>query len=117
MSTETTPEHVPRMSDDELRSFVVEYCNGHIFTSANVAETELLGLVFKPLAFGAFQKSSPEYIEEIGVLWERLPAAGPRAVNGMPTFFSMHIMHKDDWARAIQAIQAEQQRRREIPLP
>jgi len=113
----TEPEHVPRMTDADLRTFVVEFCNGQIFTSAQIMDDSLLGNVFMPLIFGAFEKASREYVEEIGIVWERLSQAGPRAINGMPTFFSMHIMHRDDWARAIQAIQAEEQRRKEIPLP
>lgn len=114
--TEAAPEYAPRMSDAELRAFVVECCSGQIFTSAHITDPELLGMVFMPITFGAFENARREYLEEIGVVWERMSAAGPRSINGMPCFFSMHIMHKDDWDRALKAIQAEEQRRKEIPL-
>ena len=105
---------IPRMSESELREFVTEYCNGQIFTSANLPEdSDALGMVFMPLAFGAITEESAK---EIGIVWERLSDAGARYINGTPMFFSMHIMHKDDWARAAQAIHAELQRRKEIPV-
>lgn len=51
-----------------------------------------------------------EHVEQIGIFWEYLDQAGPRSINGMPMFFSVRIMHKDDWQRAAAAYERERQR-------
>lgn len=103
-----------RMTEEELRAFVNEYCDGRIFTSLQVRDQRDIPAVFMPLAFGVPESWTPAYLAELGVLWERLEAAGPRSYNGMPTFFSLRVMHKDDWARAALAIDNELKRRKEI---
>lgn len=57
-----------------------------------------------------------EYFRDIGLIYEYLDKAGPRSINGYPIFFSMRIMHRDDWARAARAIEREQKRMQEIEL-
>ena len=60
----------------------------------------------------------PSNIEakNVGTIWEHMSKRGPIDANGMPTFLSAHIMHIDDWRRAVDAITAEQERRKNIPL-
>lgn len=57
-----------------------------------------------------------EYTAQIGVLWEWMSKAGPRAINGYPIFMSMRVMHRDDWSRAVGAIQREEKRREDIEV-
>jgi hypothetical protein len=57
-----------------------------------------------------------EWTQNVGVIWEHLNVAGPIAVNGHPTFFSFHIMHKEDWERAFKAIKREEKRRKSIEI-
>lgn len=112
--------HIGRMPDDELRAFVDDYLRDRIFTSANIRDPGRdLGIVFLPIALGAFEGWPREKLEEIGILWEHMDPRkmSPRSVNGMPCFFSFRIMHKDDWARAVRAIRAEEDRRKNIALP
>lgn len=109
---------VPRMTDDALRAFVDDYLRERIFTSADIRNPgTALGMVFLPVAFGAFAGWPKEKLEEIGTIWEYMKKAMPRSVNGMPMFMSMRTIHRVDWARAVAAIQAEEERRKTMPLP
>lgn len=108
---------IPRMTDDEIRAFVDDYRCQRVFTSANIRDNQDLGMVFMCLAFGAFENWPREKLEEIGVVWEYMKEAMPRSMNGYPVFMSLQIMHRDDWKRAVAAIQTEEERRRTMPLP
>jgi hypothetical protein len=56
------------------------------------------------------------YYENLGCIWESIDQAGPRTINGMPIFFSCHIMHAEDWKRAKVAISKEIERRKDFSL-
>jgi hypothetical protein len=113
------PPKLPSVTDEELRTFVAAFCDGRIFTSAHLSEHEqgsLLGSVFMPLAFGAFEDWSETEIEEIGIIYEYLDQAGPRSVNGRPIFMSFRMLNQTDWKRAVEAIETEKERRKDIPV-
>lgn len=107
---------LPRMTDDQLREFVLGLCDGKLFTSEHVKNERDIPMIFMPLALGAIGDWSKEELAEIGVVWEWLKEAGPLGVNGNPLFFSMRLMHKDDWERAVKAWEAETERRKHIAL-
>ena len=111
-SSETQP---PRMSAEEVRQFVLDVLSNRIMLSVGLSPQELQ-MVFFPLLFGALSKMSREYIEQIGVIYEYLSEAAPRSCNGLPSFFSMHIMHKDDWAIASATLQREFDRMQTMTL-
>jgi hypothetical protein len=115
MSEEKKPA-VPRLSDDELREFIDAFVSGRIFTSNHVPEGagDMIAMVFMPIAFGAITK---EIAEETALVYEYIDKAGPRSINGMPIFFSCRLLHKDDWERALPALRAERDRRKNIELP
>lgn len=49
----TGREHqLTRMSDDELRRFVLDYCSGQLLTNLDVPES-MVGIVFLPISMGA----------------------------------------------------------------
>ena len=75
-----------------------------------------MALVFMPLAFGACSGWSVDAASQLGIIYEYIDKAMPRAINGMPCFMSMHVMHRDDWARCREAIIREQERRQEVSL-
>lgn len=107
---------VPRKDDESLREFVLAYCDGRLFTSADVPNPNLLGMVFMPLALGGLRDFDKEFIDSIGLIYEEIRHAEQRAINGMPTFLSCAFLHKDDWKRAQLAIQKELERRKNIEL-
>lgn len=51
--------------------------------------------------------------DDVGTIWEYYNKAGARSINGYPCFFSLHVMCKKDWEKAIKAIRRELERRRE----
>lgn len=107
---------IGRLKDDELKKFIREFLSGAIYTSAQVTEMNILTMVFMPLALGALSQWEEEEVEKIGILWEYLDQAGPRAVNGCPIFFSMYMMHREDWKIAARVIDREQRRLADISL-
>lgn len=99
-----------RMSTEQKRKFLREYCDGRIFTSLELEDqSHLLHLVFLPLAL-ADRDALPD-LSKLGLIWEHTSAAGPRSVNGMPIFFSCHFMHLDDWTELRPKIAEELERR------
>lgn len=112
-------QHVPRMEDDELRKFVLGWCDGKLFSTAHEQlrrQPHHIPSVFMVAAFGGFADCSKTYLDEIGIIWEWIDEALPRAINGMPMFMSCKVMHKEDWSRARVAINNELDRRREIQV-
>jgi len=114
-----TGEELSLMSKEELRQFVDDLVSDRIFTSSHIRPNErqdMVATVFMPVALGAFANWSDTGMANIGVLWEYTSKAGPRCINGYPIFFSMHMVHKDDWAVAVEAAQRERERRKNIEL-
>lgn len=119
---------LPAMSDDELREFVMGYCDGKIFTANDIPSVRIpkptqeeiersardMGLVFVPLALGAMEKIA--HPSQVGTFWEWTKDAMPRSINGMPMFFSLRVMYKPDWIRACRAIKREMNRRKRVKV-
>lgn len=112
---EKEPSNFHRMSEDEIRQFVLDYCNGAVFTSIQTPGN-LLGTVFLVLGLGGLPGFSKSEIEQIGLVWEHMSKSIRMAVNGMPMFVSCNIMHRDDWERARAAISREFERREKIEV-
>lgn len=107
---------IPELGNDELREFVLGYCDGHIWTSFDVPP-DVLGLVFMPVSFGALSEWSKEELEdELGCVWASTTThkTSGMAVNGYPTFVSCSMLSVADWDRAKKAIEVEMARRKEI---
>jgi hypothetical protein len=107
--------YVARLTDEQLLTFVKDFLAGQIFTSAQAQRgAPDMGMIFMPLIFGALEGWEEKDIREIGILYEYLHKAGPRAVNGYPMFTSFRMMHRDDWERCRKAIEREQERKIEV---
>lgn len=104
----------PRMSDDELREFVLAWCDGRIWSDRDVDRHTLL-TAFMPIGFMDWKKYD---IGNIGLIYGTIGVDRTlqRSVNGCPIFASCRLMHKEDWARAVPAIEAELERRKTIKV-
>jgi len=110
--TKATPEvqdtpKLYRLSDDELRKFVLDYIANDIFTHFQLGDQaeQMMGMVFMPLSFGALADWTKEEVADIGCIYARISEGTfPRSINGFPIFGSCAFMHKDDWNRARAAI-------------
>lgn len=107
---------MPRYSDERLREFVLGVCDGRIFTSVQVKDPNLLGMVFMVIALGGLSDLTKAEVEDVGCIWEWMDKAGPRSINGLPIFTSCHIMGKADFLKADRAIRAELERRKNIEI-
>ena len=103
------------MPEEQLRQFVIDWCSGRIFSSCHIPEgrEKDVRLVFMVLALMDLKKAE---IDSLGIIYEYMSAALSRTINGMPTFMSCRLMHKDDWARAKQAILREEERQKELQV-
>jgi len=117
MADAETKFKLPEQTDDELRAFVDDVLSGRVFTSAQVPNEADLPLVFMPIALGCYADVPEEQLKEIGVLYAPMKAAAPRTINGLPMFFEVRALSRADWKRAREALIAEQERRKTIPLP
>jgi len=113
-------KEVDRLSDDQLKSFIIDFVSGRIFTDLEISHVtgnnSLMTMIFMPLGFGAISDWSKDRIASIGRIYEYFDAAGPRAVNGFPMFTSVRFLHKEDWERVLPAIEKEAKRRSEIEI-
>lgn len=103
------------MDDEKLREFVDAVVSKRVFLSCYLGEdnSNITGSVFMPIAFGCFAEWSEEEMKQIGEIYEYMDKAGPRSIDGFPSFFSMQMIHVEDWNRAITAIEKEKARRKE----
>ena len=106
---------VPALSKEALKEFVLGVIGGSIFTSAHIREhdLEMIGTIFMPIVFGGLAGVDAS---TLGVIYSELSEAGPRGVNGYPTFFSMRLMNTTDWKRCLKAIEKEEKRQAEIEI-
>lgn len=102
---------IPRMNSNELKDFILGYCDRRIFTSADCRDDEITR-VFMVLLFMEDTGS----LKEVGCVWEHMNEAGPLSCNGKPMFISCHLMHKKDWDICCKAIGKELKRRENIQL-
>lgn len=112
----TPPDWPPRMSDAELRKFVMGWCDGKIFSDAHLqpGDEDRVGMVFMVIPLGG-----AKHIEDphaVARVWEWLSEASPRSINGYPTFFSCRFMGLPDWKRARAAILLEESRRAAVTV-
>lgn len=95
-SDEKDETETPGKTDEELRQIAVDIYDGKIFTSQHLSESEqnLMPMVFMPLAL--MDRETFKSLSEVGMVYEYLDKAGPRSVNGCPSFFSMHTLTSDE---------------------
>lgn len=68
---------IPRMSTQELKDFVLNYCDSKIYTSfdCNIDDVRNIFLVL------GFIELEEEVINDIGCLWEHIGKAGPMSCD------------------------------------
>lgn len=91
----TTPEQI-----DELAKRIYR---GEVFTSDQLKNPGLLGMVFLPLAFMGEEAKAKMAEEKPAMFWAPMSAAFPRSINGYPMFGEVHLVNEEDrqkvWAR------------------
>lgn len=77
------------MTKQEINTLARRVVTNDVFITSRVDEAELaFGMLF------AFMEDPLP--ENLGGVWEAYSKAGPRSINGLPMFFSMHMVAKED---------------------
>jgi len=89
---------IKKMTYGEINALAEEIYRGEVFTSNQIrtGDLNMLPVIFIPLVF-----AGPTFIEDMrkdkmGMIYEHFSEAGPRAINGYPSFFSLHIISQED---------------------
>lgn len=91
------PKEPTRLSDAQRDDLMQDACAGKIYFDWNVPEGTPVESVFIPFKLGSFNDAPRSYVEAIGCVYQRVDKAGPLAVNGEPMFFSMQVLHREDY--------------------
>lgn len=99
------------LPQEKLDEIAKDIALNKIFTSAHMRESDwgtVMGLVFMPLALGAFAQEKPQdfevgalkeepvMLQDIGLIYEYWDQAGPRSINGYPIFWSCRYLNHED---------------------
>src|ERR1041384_7970083 len=105
MGEEIEINEIHAHTDDELKKFVVDYCDQKIFILQEMEPREMsttLHIVFMPLIA---MKFSEEARNDVGTIYAYYTdRMGHMGVNGYPFFGSCRLMNKADWLRVRTAI-------------
>ena len=82
------------MTEVEINQLAQDIHAGKVFTDRHVQVADDLLLVFMPFAF--LQGDDLEKMNDVGMVYQYMNEAGPRSVNGMPTFMSFRTVSKSD---------------------
>ena len=92
---------VTRLTDEELETFIQDFLDDKIFTSAHIHPdkvAQLLGLIFVPIGLGALKAYTEEEARNIGVIFEYKHLAKPEpSPLGTPIFITANVLHIEDW--------------------
>lgn len=81
---------------DELKQLAIDLKAGWIFTDRNIKAANLLSVVFMPLGIMDNDQVESLRSDGVGLIYEYLTKAGPRTINGLPSFFSMELLNQSD---------------------
>ena len=87
-------------TNEELVEIAIGIAEGKIFCSAQIHpddQASLLQSVFLPFAFMTLEHRQSLIDNKIAVFYEYLSEAGPRSVNGYPSFFSLKTLNETEW--------------------
>ena len=89
---------IKKLTDDEINALAEDIYRDRVFTSNHVRQGDLnmLPVIFMPLIFADKKFIELMQTDAPGIIYEHFSEAGPRSVNGYPTFISLHIVSQED---------------------
>jgi len=113
------PATLEAMGRKDLAKFVMAMCDGQVFTTDHIKGgpeqiASLAPMIFLPLALGGLESIPERDRAELGIVYEYMDKAVPTSINGYPIFFSMRLMIKADWEKALTAYHKEMDRRKTL---
>jgi len=97
-----------RKSNAEIRELALACRSGTVFGSWMMHESDmnLLPNVFMPILFMSDIQRKALVRDEVIHFYGMIADAAPRAINGMPIFFGMRMLNKEDTQRLSAAMKA-----------
>jgi len=95
------------MEDKELKQLAIDISENKVFGTFHMNEREIesnISIVFMPFAFMSNEQRKEMVDKGVVHFYEYYDKAGPRSVNGMPCFFSMLHIVKEDWIKIVKYI-------------
>jgi hypothetical protein len=88
-------------SDEALKKLAEHMYEGRVFCDKHIrkGDENLLPIIFMPLTLGGAKFRWKLQRVKIGLIYQYISEAGPRGVNGYPTFFSMRYLSQDETNR------------------
>jgi len=83
-------------TDEELKKLALDIFSGHVFTDRHLQDPHDLTRLFMVLNFLNEENLAELRADPPGLIYEYLSEAGPRSVNGLPSFFSMKMLNQAD---------------------
>lgn len=96
----------PRKTEEEINKLARDVIENRIFLSVHIRHQHDLPFVFMPLVFAHKRVIRMLDWWDITLFYEYYDKAGPRSVNGYPTFFSMYYLDRTDHQRLSAKVQA-----------
>ena len=93
-ATSTESSTTPRRGSKEIRMLAADIVDGKVFTDRHITKKDDVVMCFMILVL--MDEKTRDSLKDVGLIYEYIAEAGPTSVNGMPTFFSMRVVHKDD---------------------
>jgi len=89
------------MTDEELKQIAKDLHVGKIFCDRHCPSPQAIPQVFMLLNFMNEDQIKDFQAKEYDFFYEYLDQAGPLAVNGLPTFFSIRCLNRTDTAKML----------------
>lgn len=100
------PLEIPNRTAQELKQLAVDLRAGRVWTSAHDKATGGRLSSFMVLLFMDGEQRKEFLESDVGLIYEYLDKAGPRAVNGCPQFFSCLMLNRADTERLHKLLKA-----------
>lgn len=94
------------MDEKELKQLAIDVSENKVFGTWLMSEADMNHLYVVFMAFLGTDENYIKKLKENNIIhfYEYYDKAGPRSVNGMPCFFSHHLIDKDDWKKVVKYI-------------
>jgi hypothetical protein len=83
-------------TEEELKKIAKDIVSGHIFTDRHLKDKNDFTHVFMIAAFWEEKHWISFRDGDIGLCYEYMDKAGPRTINGLPSFLSIQFLNKKD---------------------
>ncbi len=91
-----------KLTEEEIKELANDIYKGNVFTDRHIQKPEDLSTVFMPLIFLEEKDIDDLKKNPPGMVYEYMTEAGPRMINGMPTFWSVRMISQEDTKKVLE---------------